>query len=456
MVKKCLLPMLLLIFLAAPLRAADDQRLTGLAAEAYVYGFPLVLMDMTRGKMTAPAKPGGPGRTNSFTHIRAFPDYTFTDVVSPNADTLYSLAWLDLKNSPLVLELPEMGDRYYLMQFLDAWTNDFISLGSRTTGNRPGVFLIAGPGWTGETPPAMTLVKAPTNLVWILGRTETNGPADYEAVHAIQDRYRLRPLLDQAAPAEGPIHTPTSASPLEQVERLPALDFFAAFNRLMVDNPPAAADQPLLEKLAELSLGPNQPLDPESLPETVVQALEEGRNQALNQLRNLGGQAFGRVAQGWSILPDNTGDYGADYLLRAFIARFGLGANLLADAVYPTIKTEADGRPLNGRNSYAIHFAPGELPPVKAFWSITLYDDQQHFVHNPLDRYAIGDRDPLSANADGSLTIYVGQASPGSDQESNWLPAPAGDFNLIMRLYWPEPAILDGSWPLPRLEKTRP
>jgi hypothetical protein len=455
--KKCVLCCLLFLVCAAPAlastKAGQEKHLQELTEKAYIFGYPLLVMDATMAKMTAP-QAEGPSLVNRFDHVSAFPDCTFTDVVSPNNDTLYSIAWLDLKDTPMVLELPEMGDRYYVMQLLDGWTNSFASIGSRTTGNRPGAFLITGPGWRGDVPPEMTQVKAPTNMVWILGRTQTNGEADYAAVHAIQAQYRLKALTGYQAPSASPDRNP--ATPPERVESLPTQAFFSRLNRLMIDNPPASADRSLLSELAALNIGPGLKFDAlTTLPDTLFQAVEKGRETALARLRDPDSGGFGSKAGGWSLMPDNIGAYGTDYAFRASIARFGLGANLREDAVYPSARTDALGNVLNGGSEYAIHFPAGRLPPVKAFWSITLYDQNQHLVQNPINRYAIGDRDPLIFNTDGSLTIYVSHASPGPEKEANWLPAPESDFNLTMRLYWPEEAILNNTWPLPRLEKTK-
>jgi Uncharacterized conserved protein len=452
--KKAIIAIAIAMLCAIPTRAVfsqDTGKLTDLARQAYVFGYPLLLMDATMQEMTAPATPDGEGVVNRFFHVRAFPDYTFTDVVSPNADTLYSMAWLDLTNTPVVLDLPDTGGRYYVMQFLDAWTNDFASLGSRTTGNAAGSFLIAGPGWDGDIPRGMTLVEAPTNMVWILGRTQTNGKDDYAAVHVIQDKYIARPLMKVPASPTRPALD--GVSPLEKVESMDAASFFAELNRLMAGNPPAPADSALLDALTVLSVGPGREFVLMEMPASSVASIEKGHAAGLAAIKGVAGEKIGKRMNGWSILPDNTGNYGTNYLLRAFIARFGLGANLPEDAVYPTIQTDSNGEQLNGKNRYVIRFAPGQLPPVNAFWSISMYDERQRFIDNPINRYAIGDRDPLKRDEDGGLTIFVQHDRPDAARLANWLPAPAGDFNLIIRLYWPKPSILDGSWPMPSLEK---
>ena len=427
--------------------AHDEKRLIELAGQAYIFAYPLLMMDTSQQTMTAKVP------LNHFSHMREFPDHTFTDVVSPNADTLYSIVLLDLSRGPMVLSLPEMDQRYYVMQFMDAWTNVFVSLGSRTTGNRPGQFLITGPDWSGQIPSGMTQVQVPTNMVWAIGRTQTNSKVDYPAVHAIQDSYTIKPLTETSAAKEQP--AASKLSPLEQVEQMAPADFFARFNQLMVNNPPAPADKGFLAELAVFGIAPGKAFDLNSLPVQVGKALVQGANVTLTQLQNTYNTAFGKTVNGWSIMPDNIGNYGTDYMFRAFVARFGLGANLREDAVYPSIRHDALNQPLNGGQRYVIRFAAGQLPPVKGFWSITLYNDAQRFVENPINRHAIGDRDKLVHDPDGGLTLYVQHSSPSAEKQANWLPAPVGNFNLIMRLYWPEQAILDNTWPIPALQEVK-
>jgi hypothetical protein len=430
-----------------------------LFAEAYVYGLPLVLMDTTRLARTAvPKADDHRAPANQFTHSQKFPDPTFTAVVSPNADTLYSSAWLDLSKGPVVMRLPETGNRYYLMQLLDAWTNTFACPGTRTTGNGPGEFAVVGPGWKGELPPGVKELRSPTDLVWLLGRTQTNGPGDYEAVHAVQQRYKLTPLSDYGRPYTPPDDVPVppgvdaKTPPLEQVSRMEPAAFFARLNALMKDNPPAAEDAAILGRLAAVGVAPGKPFDPKQLDPAVAAGLARGVQAARQRLTTGARLAHGSSVNGWEIAR-NFGRYETNYPFRALIATLALGANLPEDALYPRARLDSDGRPLAGAGRYVIRFPKGQLPPVNAFWSVTLYNAKQAFVDNPINRYAVGDRDPLKLDNDGSLTLYVQHDSPGKDKEANWLPAPKDEFNLFMRLYWPKKEALDGTWKPPPIKR---
>jgi hypothetical protein len=440
---------------ADPHEWAGSQRqpTSALEAEAiatlgYIYGYPLVLMDVTRAA-TASFTPA-----NQFDHKHAFPDDTFHDVVKPNVDTLYSIAWVDLSREPIVLAVPELGERYYTMQMLDAWTNVFAAPGTRTTGNGKAAFALMGPGWRGEVPSTVDRIKAPTNMVWIVGRLYTAGVRDYEAVHALQRQIQLQPLAawggPAAAPRGAPVVTPDDAGagdtpPVTQVEKLPAGAFFDRLARLMAANPPAPNDDPLLSRLARLGLFPGQPFDLARLPASVADAVEGGVAAARARLRGTPLTSLGDTVNGWQIQTD-LGRYGTNYELRAVVARTGLGANLPDDAVYPATAVDAAGQPLMGQHRYVLRFPPGGLPPVQAFWSVTIYGEDDFLVPNPIARHALGDRDPLRAAPDGSVELFIQPDDPGPDRRANWLPAPAGGFSLIMRLYWPEARVLDGSW----------
>jgi hypothetical protein len=429
------------------------------ATDAYIYGYPLVLMDLTRQVLTnVPSPVDKAAPVNQIGNMRKFPEPTDTAVVSPNADTLYSFSFLDLAREPMVLSVPETGKRYYLMQMLDAWTNVFAAPGTRTTGNGQCDFAIVGPSSKGTLPENLKVIRAPTSLVWIIGRTQTNGKEDYAAVNAIQDKYKLRPLsafgkvtTAAARPAVDPsidMKTP----PVQQVAQMDANTFFLRLNILMKDNPPVAADSDDLKRFAPLGIAPGKPFDLKSLDPAIAKSLKEGVRSGLAKIVAEAKKTHGEVLNGWEFMAD-VGRYGTNYLWRAVVALVGLGANLPEDAVYPRATKDAGGQPLTGANEYVIRFGKGQLPPVGAFWSITLYNSKQFFVPNPINRYAIGDRDELKFDDDGSLTIYVQNESPGKDKESNWLPAPKDSFNLFMRLYWPKKEILEGKWRPPEIER---
>ena len=459
--------LVVMLTMTAGIRAASAQdklteaEATQLAAEAYIYGYPLVLMDLSRQVMTAVLRPDvARAPANQFNDSHEFPDPNFTDVVSPNADTLYSMAWLDLSQGPIVLDLPDVGDRYYLMQMMDAWSNVFASPGTRTTGNRKGSYAITGPSWDGSLPEGVKEIKSPTNMVWIIGRTQTNGKADYQAVRAIKGQYRLIPLTtwgkEYSPPAEVLVDSTVDArtAPVEQVEKMGAATFFGRLAFLMKGNPPATADQPMIDKLARIGIVPGKDFTPAGLAGEISRSLSRGVMEARASLAAEAKSLSGiPKINGWSISRD-VGRYGIDYRHRAIIAMVGLGANLPDDAIYPMTGVDGDGKPLNGRNHYVVRFPKGQLPPARAFWSLTMYNARHFFVANPIDRQAIGDRDRLKTGDDGSLSLYLQHGSPGKENESNWLPAPEGDFYLILRIYWPLPPALSGSWTPPPVTKT--
>jgi hypothetical protein len=420
------------------------------AAESYVYGYPLVLMDVTQRAFTATR-----AAPNTLVNVPVFPDAGFREVVRPNVDTLYSIAWLDLADGPRVFEVPAT-DRYYVMQLLDGWTNVFASIGSRTTGRGPGVFLIVGPGWDGTVPDGATLLRSPTRIAWLLGRIQTNGVADYGFVHGLQAQLRLRSLEDFVA---GSTPTPTAwqraetapEPPLLQMRAMDAGTYFGTLARLLADNPPAASDGPALEKLESLGVRPGQPVEAWGWLEH--EAISLGMKIAARRMQRAA-ESPRELQAGWSVPPMNIGAYGTEYGLRAVVAMAGLGANLPADAVYPNAQRDADGEPLSGELRYVLHFPAGGLPPVRAFWSVTAYDGDGFLVANPIGRYALGDRDPLTFNADGSLDIYLQAEPPEAGRRSNWLPvAGQGAFRVTARLYWPQDAILNGDWRMPGIRR---
>ncbi|MFB8041955.1 DUF1254 domain-containing protein [Streptomyces hydrogenans] len=440
-----------------------DESMEKLATEAWIYGYPLVTAAVTKSVMTAVQARDDARRKaplNQFCYMRTTPDASFTEVVSPNADTLYSSAWLDLSDEPLVLTLPDFGDRFWMVPILDAWSDVCVVVGRRGNGSSAGPFLIAGPSWSGAVPDGLTLLESPTAVNWIIARYATSGPADFPAVNELQDATRLIPLSrwtgdpdDYSPPTDVSVAAgaDTTTAPVDQVHALGGRDYFALLNRMMVDNPPDPADAPFLGRLAKLGIAPGASLDDLSPEEIAV--LDAGARRGPEALRELLGRAESAKTDGWTV-HRGLGDYGTDYAKRAVITRFGYGANLDADALYPHATTDADGRPLDGAHTYVLHFDAGRTPPVDGFWSLTMMNERQLFADNPLDRYAIGDRSGMRTGPDGSLDIYVQHDSPGPDRESNWLPAPAGSFNVFLRLYWPEESALTGDWTPPALRRT--
>jgi hypothetical protein len=438
------------------LSEADAQKI---GVEAVVYGLPLVVMDLTKRVSTnVPGpQPNAHAPINQFGNALKYPPASDHTVVRMNIDTLYSWAWLDLTKEPMVLSLPDTHGRYYMMPMLDAWTNVFASPGTRTTGNKAGHFAVTGPGWKGALPKGVKEVKSPTNMVWIIGRTQTNGPKDYAAVNALQKQYRLTPLSAFGKPYTLPPGVVDPAvdmkvGPADQLAKMDAATFFKTLARLMAANPPAAADAPVLAMLAKIGVVPGQDFDPGKLDPAVAKALEPSVRMALEKLQ-AAAKTWGKPVNGWNVPPMNVGEFGTDYGFRAVVAFIGLGANLPADAIYPFAFVDGDGKPLSGANRYVVHFDKAQTPPASAFWSLTMYDAQSFPVANPINRYTISSWMPIQYNPDGSLDVYVQKDSPGKDKEANWLPAAAGDFSITMRVYRPKPAMLDGSWAPPPVKR---
>jgi hypothetical protein len=453
---------------ASPMAAAEsalvEQKALEAGVEAVVYGLPLVIMDLTRAKTTNVAGVESfAAPVNQFANVREFPDASFKDVVRANVDTLYSSAFLDLSKEPMVMSVPDTQGRYYLMPALDAWTNIIGSPGKRTTGTKAGTFAITGPGWAGTLPAGVSEIKSPTNMVWIIGRTQTNGPEDYAAVHAIQDGFKLVPLSAYGKPYTPPAGTvdpnvDMKTAPVDQLKAMSSTAFFSRLASLLKDNPPPASEAPILAKLAAIGIVPGEPFDPSKLDPAVAKGLEQSLSAALEKL-NAASKETGAPVNGWRVPPMILGNFGTEYGARAVVALIGLGANLPADAVYPSVFVDADGQPFDGANKYVIRFEKDSAPPVNAFWSVTMYNADSFFVANPINRYAVSSWMPLRKNADGSLEIYVQSESPGKDKEANWLPAPAsGPFNMTMRMYWPKeqaPSVIDGSWKPPAVTKVK-
>lgn len=434
-----------------------DTEIVQTAKEAFVFGMPLVLMDITRAKMIDATNNPNAAAVNTFEHKSKFPDAAFRDVVRANADTYYSTASLDLKAEPIILSVPNTHGRYYMMPMLDAYTNVFASPGTRTTGNEAHNFLITGPGWNGSVPAGMEQIKAPTNLVWLIGRTQVNSKADGDKVVVpLQKQYKLTPLSTWGKPYTPPAAkadpTVQKASPNEIIEAMPVEDFFNYMNKLLAVSPPASADAPVLEKFAKIGIGPGKKFDMAALSPEAQKAIKNIPKEVTDGfIENI--KKVDKVVNGWKPLSKNIGTYGTNYTERAFVAYVGLGANLPEDAAYPSASFDADGKALNGSNKYVLHFDKGKTPPANAFWSLTMYDAKGYMVPNPINRNAIGDRSNLKKNADGSVDIYFQNDSPGKDKESNWLPAPKGEFNLILRIYWPKEEMLNGSWQAPGIKK---
>jgi DNA sulfur modification protein DndE len=425
------------------------------AVDSYIYAYPLVTMDYTAKVMTNTATLSeNKAPMNQFLNYPRFPDPSFTDVTTPNADTLYSSAFLDLSKGPYILHVPNEDGRYYLMEMLDAWTNVFASPGTRTTGTKEANFAITGPDWKGQLPSGVQEIKSSTNLVWILGRTYSSGtPEDIKAVNEIQSKYTLTPLASfgkSYTPPTGKVDPSVDMkTPVrEQVNNLKGEAFFKQVAELLKSNPPTKADSAILEKLALIGIVPGKDFNPS---QEAINAINEAPKKALDKIVKASTET-GENLNGWHFSTD-VGTYGTNYLQRAVVTYIGLGANLPQDAIYPFTDKDSSGNPLNGDNKYVVHFEKGNFPPVKGFWSLTLYNDKFYFVANPLNRYNVGSKDKFNLNSDGSLDIYIQNENPGKDKEANWLPAPKTPFVLFFRFYWPEESILKGEWKPPAVKK---
>jgi hypothetical protein len=452
--------------LAAPAPAQAQtisaEEAQSIAIEAYVYFYPLISMDVTRLQLinSEPGKGIG-GPMNTFVNIPAFPPADMKAVVRPNFDTLYSSAWLDLTKEPLVISVPDTGGRYYLLPMLDMWTDVFASPGWRTTGTKAGNFVIVPAGWNGKVPPGFTRIDAPTPYVWVIGRTKTDGPPDYDAVRKIQAGFKVTPLSEWGKPAV--VHAvaidrsvDVTTPPKLQVDRMSGGKYFSYAAELLKLHPPHATDQPIIARMQRIGLEPGKGFDIGKLDPAVRKAIETAPEFG-QKLMAWKVPTLARVANHWSMNTDTMGVYGNYYLKRAIVSQVGLGANVPEDAIYPLNIGDETGRPLDGVNKYSISFDKEALPPVGAFWSITLYDPDGFQIGNPLNRFAVSSWMPFKYDADGSLTLHFQNESPGKDKEANWLPAPKGPFNLTMRLYAPKSEALTGRWnppPVVRVQNT--
>ena len=435
------------------------QEAQQIAKEAYQYLYPLVLMDITR-RVSTNFEPGvrpGFGPMNTWSHFRAFPPGDFKEIVRPNFDTLYSMLWLDLTNEPVILSVPDSGGRYYLLPILDMWTDVVAVPGKRTSGTGAGHFALTAPGWTGQLPAEVTQIPVSTPYAWVIGRTQTNGPADYGAVNAFQDGFQLSLLSDWGGEPRPVSFTfddsvDMKTPPMTQINTMSAEQFFTYALRLMALHPPHVTDGSMLLRMERIGLKVGA-FDFPALDPDLQSALSEGVRVGLEETAAYLTTRT-TMKDGWTPIPEAIGVYGNNYLIRAAVALVGLGANPTEDAFYPVCVSDANGEPVTGENRHIVHFDANKLPPVGAFWSLTMYDQEGYPVPNAIKRYAIGDRDALVYNADGSLDIYIQHESPGPDKESNWLPSPAsGELGLTMRLYHPLPAVLDGIWTTPPLKR---
>jgi hypothetical protein len=439
----------------APTAGAASTQLTDveLATRTYVAGYPLVVSVRTLQRL------GGLVGVNRLFWQNDLAGPQSRTIVAPNRDTLYSIAVLDLRAEPMVLTLPDVTDRYFTYQFLDAWTESFAYVGTRATRGRAGTWVITPPGWDGELPTGADRIEATTPQVFLLGRFLVDDQADIANVTAISQQASLRPLSTLiGAPAAPP--PPPLGEPLGTPQDIPAdAGFFDELGDALAVNPPTtAAQRELFARAEALGIGPRahptdatRSTDGERGGADEAGALDEGAATGYEQIVDEA-TALGRTANGWSANL-HIGRYGDDMLLRAAVARVGWGANIAAEAVYPVARVDAAGDGLDGRTTYRITFPAGELPPVEAFWSLSVYGEDMFFAEHPSGRYTIGDRTPgLTFGDDGSLEIVLSHDEPPTVADGrpvNWLPVPEGRFVLMLRLYLPGDAVLDGDYRYP-------
>jgi hypothetical protein len=439
-----------------------------IAEDAYVYGYSLITTEVTRIQGTNFAKPDQmKAPMGQFGNVSKYPPADFRLVSAPNADTLYSVGWLDL-SEPQVFSHPDMGDRFYLFEVVDLWMSDSISSPSKRTApdGKAANYLFTGPGWKGEVPSGMKQFPMATRYMVILGRTYADGSEqDYKTVNALQAQYKITPLSAWGKPY-APVAPPANSNPGISMTDSPQVvilgmgteGYFNLLAKLMGgDAPPAAADAPMLASMARIGIVPGKPFELGRLDPAVQTALKDIPQTALKKIEG-NASSLGAIVNGW-IVSKGLGTYGPnDYLKRATVAALGWPANQEKDAVYPYAEVDSTGQKLSGANKYTLTFAKGETPPVKGFWSITMYqiDKGWWFTPNPLNKFTVSPRDKLKANADGSVTLYFQNETPGAEKESNWLPAPKGEFIPMMRMYYPSetsPSIIDGSWKIPPVIK---
>lgn len=445
---------------ALPAHPLSDEEATEIAADAYVYASSMVQMEYHRRVLTNQEIADGKqarGPMNQFTHLRNFPDASVRDVVGPNFDTLYSSLWYDVSEEPLVVSAPQSTGHYYLLPMVDAWQDVFASPGTRTTGQSAITFALVGPGWHGDIPDGVEKIQSPTSFGWIMGRTKASRGTVAD-VNRFQDGLQVAPLSRWGKPYTPPKGTVDpnvvmNVPPAMQVRRMGAAEFWNLFGELWQANPPHANDYPILHRMARMGLVASRPIEFDKLPAQSREALTKAVPMAQKRIDDWWVMG-GNIRNGWRLDNYPVGNWGTAYLVRATVAWWAIGANVPEDALYPMGILDDLGQPLDSANNYVLDFPKGELPPVNAFWSLTMYDSQMFQVLNPIDRYAIGDRDELKFNEDGSLTLYIQRESPGKDKESNWLPTPqSGRFIPIMRSYWPKQQLLENRWSPPTMKR---
>lgn len=436
---------------AAVADSETDENIWETVEDAYVYAFPLVLMDATETSATNTEEAvTGKAPVNQFIHSVALANAQFRNVVTPNVDTIYSQVWYDLSEEPMVYELPET-DRFCKVQVLDGWTNTAAVL------DKAGAYAITLSTWEGELPEGVTRIDVPTSMAWSITRIVLSGEEDLPNVYAIQEKMKLMPLSDYISgdtyePPRGSYSEENDYIPVDKVLSMDPITFFNKANELMVKNPPAAADKEMLEKIAAVNVGPGMEFDTSVLTGYVAEnwktMLTEIRIKLIKE-----GQKFSKKLGQWDYFGEPIGDFNTEYAYRALVALAGLGANTVEVALYPKIEQDADGNTLTGEKSYLLHFESYPQVLEGGFWSVTAYGDDDFLIDNPVDRYCINDRSDLQANDDGSVDVILSEDAP--ENTTNWLPVGDGGFHLYMRIYTPDMDALE-TWMAPTITEIAP
>lgn len=435
-----------------------EIELTQAQAEAiFDYAYPLVIMRVSQDlMMTVPFR----DKTvpNHFIHLNELARPDQRAVVLGNRNTLYSVGWLDLSAGPVLFEIPDMGDRYYVMPLLDAWTNTFASLGSRTTGQKAQKYFLANQSWEGSVPEGYTLQRSPTNMVWITGRIQADNAADATLAAELQQQYRLITFAesnggkDPFADYQPKFKAIWVRKPVPYTLKMSAEDFYDTFLEMWANNASPAADSEFVALLAQAGMVAGNTAEFAQLPSAIQKMLERGLEAKQEHYT----QAFysgSEQKEPWIFnLDPDMGDWATDYPRRAYWAMWGLGTNISKDAVYGVTQLDSEMAALDGKHSYHIHFAADDTPPNDAFWSVTAYDIEGYLEENELDRYSLGSNHELKFNADGSLDFYLNHEAPSADKV-NWVPVPEGEFKILLRIYRPGDEVLAGKWALPDINR---
>ena len=428
--------------------------------QAFIYAYPLLHVNHFRYLFNGEKSPKYNGPANSLNHIRVLESGKNAAAASPNHDTLYTLAFVDL-TEPFVFDVPAMSDRYYTIQLADAYATNFGDIGTRHNKGAAGKYMVVGPDWKGRKPYGVKKIfHSPTTWAMPLIRILVDNENELEQIHMMQDKFKFKRL-------DGSDVVPLSAasvpSTLEPLAALPSLDsstpadFWAIINREFTSNPPPPADKELVDQFAVVGIGPGQSVDLSGLDPAIQKGLKRAVITGMKIVTSFADDITGGASiNGWGYSQANMGRYATDYLYRAGVTRMGLMANDPIEATYLSLYTDSNGKALSGGNKYSINFAADNLPPAQAFWSITMYDSKTYsLVENSMGRFSLGDRSPgLSLNQDKSLTLYVSYDTTDEEHLSNWLPAPPEGFYLIMRVYIPEDSVVQQTWAPPPLELT--